>query len=80
MLLQVRECPEDIYEKIAITAKRQKRTIAQQTVALIEKGLGQEESNLERRNRLLSRIEKRTIAAKAKTVDAVALIREDRER
>jgi hypothetical protein len=80
MLLQVRECPEDIYEKIAIAAKRQKRTIAQQTVALIEKGLGQEESNLERRNRLLSRIEKRAIAAKAKTADAVALIREDRER
>ncbi|HQV68981.1 MAG TPA: hypothetical protein PLJ62_02195 [Thermoflexales bacterium] len=79
-LLQVRECPEDIYEKIAVAAKRQKRTIAQQTVLLIEKGLGQEESNMERRKRLMSKIEHRKISAKAQAIDAVALIREDRER
>ncbi|MBN2440497.1 MAG: hypothetical protein JXJ04_04110 [Spirochaetales bacterium] len=79
-LLQVRECPEDIYKKIAIAAKRQNRTIAQQVIVLLEKCLGQEEPNIERRKRLLSKIESRPIPDKIKAVDAVALTREDRDR
>jgi len=79
-LLQVRECPEDVYKKVALVAKRQNRTIAQQVVVLLEKGLGQEESNIERRNQLLSKIESRYISDKVKAIDAVALIREDRDR
>jgi hypothetical protein len=79
-LLQVRECPEDVYKKVALVAKRQNRTIAQQVVVLLEKGLGQEESNIERRKQLLSKIESRHISDKAKAIDAVALIREDRDR
>jgi len=79
-LLQVRECPEDVYKKVALVAKRQNRTIAQQVVVLLEKGLGQEESNIERRKQLLSKIESRHISDKAKAIDTVALIREDRDR
>ena len=79
-LLQVRECPEDIYKKVALAAKRQNRTIAQQVVVLLEKGLGQEESNIERRKQLLYKIESRQISDKVKAIDAVALIREDRDR
>jgi hypothetical protein len=79
-LLQVRECPEDVYKKIALVAKRQNRTIAQQVVVLLEKGLGQEESNIERRKQILNRIESRNISEKVKAIDAVALIREDRDR
>jgi len=79
-LLQVRECPEDVYKKVALVAKRQNRTIAQQVVVLLEKGLGQEESNIERRKQLLSKIESRHISDKVKAIDAVALIREDRDR
>jgi hypothetical protein len=79
-LLQVRECPEDIYKKIAMAAKRQNRTIAQQVVVLLEKGLGQEQSNIERRKQLLNKIENRKISDNVKAVDAVALIREDRDR
>ena len=79
-LLQVRECPEDIYKKISIVAKKQNRTIAQQIIVLLEKGLGQELSNIERRKQLLDRIEKRNIPEDVKNIDAVALIREDRER
>jgi len=33
-LLQVRDCPEDIYRKITQFAKQQNRTIAQQVVVL----------------------------------------------
>ncbi len=79
-LLQVRECPEDVYKKVALVAKRQNRTIAQQVVVLLEKGLGQEESNIERRKQLLSKIESRHISDNVKAIDAVALIREDRDR
>ena len=79
-LLQVRECPEDIYKKISLVAKRQNRTIAQQIIVLLEKGLGQDQSNIERRKQLLNKIEKRIISEEVKNIDAVALVREDRER
>jgi hypothetical protein len=79
-LLQVRDCPEDIYKKISMVAKKQNRTIAQQVVVLLEKGLGQEQSNSERRRQLLEKINNREIPQKLKDIDAVAFIREDRDR
>ncbi len=79
-LLQVRDCPEDIYKKIVLVAKRQNRTIAQQIVVLLEKSLGQEQSNRERRKQLLEKINERDIAKKVREIDAVAMIREDRDR
>lgn len=79
-LLQVRECPEDIYKKVAYTAKKQNRTIAQQVIVLLEKGLGQEQSNIERRKSVLNRIQGRTITREIQNMDEVALIREDRDR
>jgi hypothetical protein len=79
-LLQVRECPEDIYKKISIAAKRQNRTIAQQVIVLLEKCLGQDEPNMERRKRLLHKMADRTIPGKVKALDAAALVREDRDR
>ena len=78
-LLQVRDCPEDIYKKISTVAKKQNRTISQQIVVLLEKSLGQEEPNIERRRQLLERIDSRVIELKAKEIDQVALIREDRD-
>jgi hypothetical protein len=79
-LLQVRECPEDIYRKITIVAKNENRTIAQQVVVLLKKSLGQEESNIERRKNIIEKIQKRIISDDIKKMDAVALIREDRDR
>jgi hypothetical protein len=79
-LLQVRDCPEDIYKKITLVAKRKNRTIAQQTIVLLEKGLGQEEPNIERRRQLMEKINAREVSQKIKNIDAVALIREDRDR
>lgn len=79
-LLQVRECPEDIYKKITLLAKSQNRTIAQQVVVVLEKGLGQEQSSSERRKHVLERIANRIISNDTKLLDEVALIREDRDR
>lgn len=74
-LLQVRECPEDIYKKISYVAKNENRTIAQQVVVLLEKGLGQSESNMERRKRLIEKLETREISSEIKKIDPVSLIR-----
>ena len=79
-LLQVRDCPEDIYKKITHTAKKQNRTIAQQVLVLLERSLGQNESNLERRKQLLEKIQQREVPISIKEVDTVAWIREDRDR
>ena len=79
-LLQVRDFPADIYEEISFEARRQNRTIAQQTIVLIKKGLGEEISNKERRRLLLEEIRKNDIPEEVKAVDHVKLIREDRDR
>jgi hypothetical protein len=45
-LLQGRDYPDDIYRKISMAAKKQKRTIAQQVLAFLKKAMGQEQSNI----------------------------------
>jgi antitoxin FitA len=79
-LLQVRDFPADIYEEISFEAKRENRTIAQQTIVLIKKGLGEEVSLKERRRLLFEEIMKRDVPESAKAIDSVKLIREDRDR
>ncbi len=79
-LLQVRDCPEDLYKKITYFAKKQNRTIAQQIISTLEKGLQMEQPNRERRNALLEKIHGREVKTEVNTVDDVALIREDRNR
>ena len=79
-LLQVRDFPNDVYDAIKLEAKQQNRTIAQQTIVLIKKGLNQEISNQERRQRLLERTMQRNVPDSAKKFDFVKAIREDRER
>jgi hypothetical protein len=79
-LLQVRDFPEDIYEEITFEARRQHRTIAQQTIILIKQGLGEETSNKERRRRAVERTYSRNIPPGVKAVDYVTFVREDRDR
>jgi plasmid stability protein len=79
-LLQVRDCPEDIYHKLSITAHKQHRTIAQQTIEILEKSLGQEQPNIERRKALIEKIQAMDIPNEARAIDDVKWIREDRSR
>ena len=79
-LLQVRNFPDDIYKEISFEARRQHRTIAQQTIVLIKKGLGEEISNMERRVLAIKKTKERKIPKTAKSLDHVKLIREDRDR
>ena len=79
-LLQVRDFPADVYEEITFEARRQNRTIAQQTVVLIKKGLGEAISNRERRRLALERTNARDIPPDVQSADYVKLVREDRNR
>jgi len=79
-LLQVRDCPEDLYKKISHYAKKQNRTIAQQVISILEKGLQLEQPNIERRKELLEKIDNRPVKSELREIDDVALLREDRNR
>jgi hypothetical protein len=79
-LLQVRNFPEDVYEEITFEAHRRNRTIAQQIIILIKKGLGEEMSNKERRRLAVERTFSRNVPQNAKFVDYVKFVREDRDR
>jgi len=79
-LLQVRDFPQDIYEEITFEARRQNRTIAQQTIVLIKKGLQEEMSNRERRQLAIEKTFSRNVPLDAKSMDYVELVREDRGR
>jgi len=79
-LLQVRNFPQDIYEEITFEARRQNRTIAQQTIVLIKKGLQEEMSNKERRRLAIEKTFSRNVPSSAKLMDYAGFVREDRER
>jgi len=78
-LLQVRNFPDEKYEEISRMAKMERRTIAQQTVLLIEKGLASDKA-ASRRQQAIERTLAREVPEWMKGVDTAAMIREDRDR
>lgn len=79
-LLQVRDCQKDIYQKNFFACQKTEQNDRTENHRTSGKSLGQYEPDIERRRQLLDRIINREIAATVKEIDAVALIREDRER
>jgi hypothetical protein len=79
-LLQVRDFPDDLYEKLSFIAREEHRTIAQQTIVFIQQGLERIESNKERRRRVSEKIMAHDVPEAAKAIDVVQLIREDHAR
>jgi hypothetical protein len=78
-LLQVWDFPDDIYQKVSYIAGRQNRTIAQEVITLIKKGLEEETANKERRRLTFERINAREVPPEVKEIDSAALIRNMRE-
>jgi len=79
-LLQVRNFPDEKYEVISAMAKEQRRSIAQQTVLLIDRGLASRGSAKEKRQRAIERTMARSVPEWMKEIDSAAMIREDRDR
>lgn len=79
--LQVRELPEHIYLKLCREAENQHRSIAQQAIAALARGLQLELDPKARRKSLLTQINSEPITLNvASPVNPAQLIREDRER
>lgn len=79
--LQVRELPEQIYLKLQEEAKKENRSLAQQAVATLAKGLNIETNPKKRREFLLKKLKETPIISNESTLlDPVKLIREDRNR
>lgn len=78
--LQVRELPENIYNSLVNQAKEEHRSLAQEAVAVLAKGLNISISNKSRRAQLLKTIETNHVDAQVKQIDPVKLLREDRAR
>jgi hypothetical protein len=78
-LLQVHDFPDDIYEEITYVAHQQDRTIAQEVIVLIKKGLEEEITNRERVEQVLERINSRDVPEAAKKLDSTQVINQMRE-
>ena len=78
-LLQVRNFPDDVYGIVSDMAKKERRSISQQAILLIEKGIADGESAKERRKKALERSWESPVPEGFKGVDFAASIREDRD-
>ena len=79
--LQVRELPENIYRTLQEKAKREHRSLAQEAVVTLARGLETTVSNKNRRAELLHSISiNPCIDPSVSHTDPVKLIREDRLR
>ena len=79
--IQVRDLPEQIYNKIKNNAQKDHRSLSQQAIVTLKKGLGIDENPKKRRRILVDQIMSRRVAFDiAKLENPVNLIREDRDR
>lgn len=79
--LQIKELPLELYVKLKRLASEQRRSLAQQAVVAIAKGLESELDSRSRRERILARISAKDYHSSGQQFpSAVDLIREDRER
>ncbi|HKL42511.1 MAG TPA: hypothetical protein VJ962_08030 [Clostridia bacterium] len=79
--LQVRNLPEQIYNKIVELAEEDRRSITQETIILLEKALEMEKQSKKQRKKLLNQIINETKSNSFDEIpDPVPLIREDRYR
>ena len=79
--IQVRDLPEQIYRKLRINAKKDHRSLSQQAIVTLKKGLGIDENPKERRRMLVDQILSREeVIDSEKLDDPTSLIRKDRDR
>ena len=79
-LLQVRDIPEHLYRLLAEQAEKERRSLAQQAVAVLARGLEVELDAKARRQKVLRAIQESRQARPARLKDPAKLIREDRRR
>ncbi len=78
-LIQVRDVPEHIYRRLASQAEEERRSLAQQVVAVLARGLNAEIDAKGKRRKILEAIRANRIRPN-RLGDPAKLIREDRKR
>jgi len=78
--IQVRDVPEHIYRRLADLAEKERRSLAQQTVAVLARGLDVEVDPKARRQKVLEEAKRLKLGRGKCLPDFVKLIRQDRER
>ncbi len=79
-LIQVRDVPEHIYRLLTEQASQERRSLAQQVVAVLARGLQVELDAKGRRQKVLRAIPGGGPSNTRKLIDPVKLIRQDRAR
>jgi hypothetical protein len=79
-LLQVRDCPNDLYKDLADFAKSENRSISQQTIYILKNALGDGDQKKLRRRKALEAFSENTIVLPDDAKAPEELIREDRNR
>jgi len=78
-VLQVRDLPEHLYNKLKTSASREHRSLSQEAIVILARGLEMPEKDPKSRRAAL--IEQKKSSPKHKTfTDPVSLVREDRNR
>lgn len=79
--LQVRDLPDNIYYQLQKNARAEHRSLAQEAVVILARGLKVSASNRERREKLLEIISLSSVQESVdEQINLVDLVREDRER
>jgi len=79
-LLQVRSFPDDVYEALTVLARKEQRSVAQQTIVLIRTALGEQGQQKARRQELMRALLDEPPALSGAFPSPAELVREDRER
>ena len=79
-LVQVRDMPEHLYRLLVTQARKERRSLAQQVVATVARGLETELDARQRRRTILAAIREGEPLARRRLSDPVKLVREDRGR
>ena len=78
--LQIRKLPEDIYQALKEEAERERRSLSQQAIITLAKGLDVPLDFRERRKKVIAKIKRDAhLWKKWANVDVSAWIREDRD-
>lgn len=79
--LQIRELPESIYRKLRDQAGKEFRSLSQQAIVTLSRGLEVPGDNRARRRQVMARISENPVVPEGLDLpDPVRLVREDRER
>ena len=76
--LQVRDLPEELYQKMLYLAEKEHRSLTQTTIVLLKEGLDRRLADTERRRDLLRNLSGIGVET-AGLPDAEILVREDRD-